>query len=59
MQFPDRAVLQATFASTEDVKDLAKVVRDCLADSCGEREVSKRLSCSFVVVVAVVVGSSR
>eukprot|EP00904_Undaria_pinnatifida_P005516 jgi/Undpi1/2094/HiC_scaffold_12.g05480.m1 len=38
VQFPDRAVLQATFASTEDVKDLAKVVRDCLADSCGGRE---------------------
>ncbi|CAM9534005.1 unnamed protein product [Scytosiphon promiscuus] len=37
VQFPDRVVLQATFASTEGVKDLLEVVRSSLGDHSKER----------------------
>ncbi|CBJ34249.1 conserved unknown protein [Ectocarpus siliculosus] len=37
VQFPDRVVLQATFASTEGVKDLLDVVKSSLEDDVAAR----------------------
>ena len=39
IQFPDRVVLQATFSSTEGVKDLVRLVRESFAESHRERKV--------------------
>ncbi|CAM9715504.1 unnamed protein product, partial [Ectocarpus sp. 13 AM-2016] len=41
VQFPDRVVLQASFASTEGVKDLLDVVKSSLEDDVAARPVSE------------------